>query len=202
MPLYLVHADPDEPLVLDTVKLQVKLPTGVSDYPENPLIEDILIPAVRQRCERATGRGCREATYDWKRNGFPACGWLEFPYPPLQSVQFVKYLDTAGVLQTLTKDVDYVVSAPGGEKPARGRIARAANTVWPATLDQIEAVTIRFVCGYPVDEVPAILKAAMLPHAATLYADRENLIKGTVVAEVPGGRRGIYWQWKSHPTQL
>jgi uncharacterized phiE125 gp8 family phage protein len=206
MAIDLVDAtDATEPLTLDQVKAQVKLPTGDATYVENDLIEAILIPAVRQRCETATRRQIREVTYDWTLSRFPCEWFIEFPWPPLIEVEHVKHLDTAGDLQTLVEGTDYIVSAPRGEKPSRGRIALAADVVWPVTLAQINAVQIRFRCGYSDDEdlpVPALLKAAMLLDAGTLYADRENLVKGVSVAELPGGRRGIYWSWRSHPTQV
>lgn len=198
-------ASATEPLTIDEVKLQVKLPTGEVDHPENPLISGILIPAVRQRCEQATRRQMRYVTYDLKLDAFPVESFIEIPRPPLLAVTYVKYLDEAGVLQTLTANTDYVVSAPTGERPKRGRVALAADAVWPATLQQADAVTIRFTCGYGYTSgpaVPPILKVAMLQDAATLYADRENVVKGASVAELPGGRRSIYWAWQSRPTQM
>jgi uncharacterized phiE125 gp8 family phage protein len=196
--------DAKEPLTIELVKQQVKLPPDQA-HPEDQLITDVLIPAVRQRCESATGRQTREVTFDWTLDGFSCDGFLEVPRPPLLEVVHVKYLDTAAVEQTLVEDTDYVVSAPAGEKPRRGRIALAYGKSWPVTLDQIDAVRIRFRCGHGAADgpkVPGLLKAAMLLDAATLFVDRENLVKGTIVAELPGGRRHIYWAWKSHPTQL
>jgi len=198
--------DAVEPLDLDLVKLQVKLPTGDAAYAENGLIEEVLIPAVRQRCEAATRRQLREVTYELKLDGFPSEPFIELPRPPLLDVEAVTYVDTGGTVRTLTVTTDYLVSAPAGEKPRRGRIALPAGKVWPTPIGQMNCVTIRFRCGHNADatlnHVPPILKAAMLLDAATLYADRENLIKGVWVAELPGGRRGIYWQWQSHPTQV
>lgn len=192
-----------EPLTLNECKLQLKLPVSTV-HPEDDLIEDILIPAVRERCEKATNRQLREVTYDWSVCEFPDA--FEVPKPPLLSVVSITYVDTSGVTQTLATN-QYTVYAPTGEFPSRGRITPAYSVVWPSTRDQENAVTVRFRCGYgattPIagPAVPALLKAGMLLDCATLYRDRENLIKGTIVQELPGGRRGIYWTCRSHATQ-
>lgn len=205
MPLTLYsEASAVEPLTLDLVKQQIKLPVGEA-HPEDQLISDVLIPAVRQRCEQATGRQLRVVTYDWTLDSLPSGTFLEVPRPPLLSIVHFKHLDSGGTLQTLVANTDYIVSVPSVEKAPRGRIALAYGKSWPSTYGQMGDVTIRFTAGYGSTagpRVPAILVAAMLMDAATLYADRENLVKGGSVAEIPGGRRSIYWAWKSHSTQM
>ena len=61
---------------------------------------------------------------------------------------------------------------------------------------------MRFIAGYTVAAMPSLLKAAIFLDIGTLYADRENVLKGTSVAELPGGCGDIYWSYKSHSKQL
>jgi uncharacterized phiE125 gp8 family phage protein len=199
-----------EPVTLDEAKLQVKLPVGVT-HPEDSLLEDILIPAARERGEGATNRQFRQVTWDLALDSVDdwpcAREWIEIPKSPLVEVLGVTYVDTDGVTQTFAAD-QYLVDAPTAPKPRRGRVALSYGAAWPWARDQIGALTIRFVAGYsslPVatygPPLPALLKAAMLLDIATLYAVRENVATGTTVAEIPGTAKDIYRSFKSHPTQ-
>jgi uncharacterized phiE125 gp8 family phage protein len=195
-----------EPVSLDEAKLQLKLPVGVA-HPEDDLIETILIPAMRQRAEIATNRQLTQVTFDLGLDGFACAGWLELPKPPLVEVLSVTYQDGAGVTQTLAAD-QYEVDAPSGPKQRRGRLTPAYGVIWPATLSRLNAVTIRFLAGYsglPVPIVgpacPALLKAAMLLDISTLYEHRENVVAGTIVADLPRTASAIYKSFKSWPRQ-
>lgn len=194
-----------EPVSLNEAKLQLKLPVDVA-HPEDGLIEDILIPAMRHRAEIATNRQLTQVTYDLSLDAFDwTDGWLELPKPPLVEVVSVSYLDATGVAQVLDAST-YAVDAPTGPKPSRGRLRLAYGGTWPALRDQAGAVTVRFLAGYsalPIPVVgptcPALLKAAMLLDIATLYEHRENVVTGTIVADVPRTAAAIYKSFKSWP---
>ena len=194
-------ADASEPVVIADVKRQVRLP-GASD--EDKLLSGIYIPAARERCETATRRQMRVVTYDAKLDGFPAAAaWIELPRPPLISVTSITYVDGDGTTQTWASN-QYVVDAPSGPKAARGRISPAYGVTWPTTRDQMNAVTIRFVAGYghaSGPRLPPLLKAAMLLDIATMFENRENLVIGTIVAEVPQTSKDIYRSFESLPSQ-
>lgn len=194
-----------EPVSLDEAKLQVRLPVGVA-HPEDDLIEQILIPAMRQRAEIATNRQLTQVTYDLTLTTFDwADGWLELPKPPLVELVSVRYLDASGVSQVLDAST-YAVDAPAGAKTSRGRLRLAYGATWPTTRDQPDAVTIRFLAGYsglavPIvgPALPALLKQAMLLDISTLYAYRDNVVTGRSVADVPRTAAAIYTSFKSWP---
>ncbi len=101
---------------------------------------------------------------------FPACGVIELPFPPLQSVESVKYIDGAGVEQTLTDD-QYVVDTGTYE----GRIRRVYGVVWPFARLEDYAVRITFTAGFgDAEDVPPPIKSAMLMIIEQLYDKRGN----------------------------
>lgn len=197
--LTLVTAPETEPITLTEVRDQCLIPADVTD--QDAHISNILIPAVRDRAEAATGRRIITQTWDLVLDAFPDADYIEIPHPPLQSIESVKYRDATGTLQTWDAS-NYVVEAPAGPRCRRGKLTLAFGVSWPSTYGQAGDVTIQFICGYgDADNVPALLKAAMLLDVATLYEHRENIVTGTIVAELPATARQIYRSYFSHTTQ-
>ncbi|MDB5992404.1 MAG: hypothetical protein JWQ10_3807 [Herbaspirillum sp.] len=106
---------------------------------------------------------------------------IYLPYPPLQTVDSIKYIDVDGVQQTLSPS-QYIVD-PISEP---GRITPAFNTSWPSTRNQINAVEVTFTCGYgAAAAVPQKIKQWIALRVATLFANREEvaiLARGKVEA--------------------
>jgi uncharacterized phiE125 gp8 family phage protein len=127
--------------------------------------------------EHETGRALVQQTYRLTLDEFPAAFVLE--YPPILTVEHIKFYDAAGVRQTLHPD-DYLVdneSEPGEIVPAPGR-------AWPATQGRINAVEVQYSCGYGVDEstVPDEIKGYILGKVAEHFAPA-----GTPKSEFLGG---------------
>lgn len=95
---------------------------------------------------------------------------IDIPFPRLQSVDSVKYIDASGVLQTLDP-AQYVVdsvSEPGVLTPTTG-------TYWPDTQNTTNAVQISFTAGYgAVADVPAGIKSWILLRVGALFENREE----------------------------
>jgi uncharacterized phiE125 gp8 family phage protein len=107
-------------------------------------------------------------------------GRIDLPFPTLQSVESVQYIDLGGVLQTLapTQYVVDNVSEPGAITPAPG-------TYWPATQNVTNAVQIRHTAGYGDDTaVPPGLKAWILMRVGAMYENREEIVVGQRVASI------------------
>lgn len=199
MSLALVTPPVVEPLSLDVVKDQVQQWTNVDDR-----LLSLLIPAARDRGELATRRAWMTQTWDWFLERFPEDGRsLEIPKPPLQQVVFVKYTDVAGTVHTLVEGTDYVVEAPSGPRCRRGRVALPYGSTWPYARPQAKSVQIRFICGYGdlIEDLPPLLVAAALMDVATLYAQRENMVTGTIVTAVPRTAEDVYRSFRSLPTR-
>jgi len=161
----LITAPAVEPVTLAEARAHLRVTATDEDW----LIQAYVI-ASRRRAEHITNRRFITQTWDWHLDAFP--GWaLELPFGKLQSITSVKYIDTAGVQQTMDA-ADYLVDA----KSDPGRITPAYGKVWPTTRAQMNAVTIRFVCGYGLaDQVPWEIRAAMLLMIGHLYEHREDV---------------------------
>jgi uncharacterized phiE125 gp8 family phage protein len=115
------------------------------------------------------GRALCTQTWRLLLDAFPDGGIIPIPLPPLRSVASVKYLDADGVEQTLATSV-YGVDA--ASQP--GVVHLKYGQQWPTTLDQRNAVTVEFECGYgTADDVPAPLKAAIKLRLGDLMANKE-----------------------------
>ena len=70
-----------------------------------------------------------------------------------------------------------------------GRISVAQGKVWPVTLPQIGATTMRIVAGYGPDAstVPENVKEAVLLVVGHLYENREATVSGPVPQAIAMG---------------
>jgi len=109
-----------------------------------------LILVARRMAERTTRRALMPQAGSVVLDRFPS-GEIVLPWPPLQRVESITYVDTAGVEQTLAAEA-YQVSAPQGPTAPRGRIWPAYGTTWPSTRSQMDAVVVSFDMGYPLTD--------------------------------------------------
>lgn len=175
-----------EPVSTVEMKLHLR-----EDLFEQDLLIDALIKAAREYAEAYTGRAFVAQTQELTLDEFPSCGEIEIPNPPLQLVEWVKYVDADGVVQTVNDSLYQVdpYAEPGKIKPAYGE-------VWPSTRSgEYNAVQVRFTCGYPeigsptgvdpTNNVPEGIKHWMKVRVAQLYEHREAIVTGTIVAQIP-----------------
>jgi uncharacterized phiE125 gp8 family phage protein len=148
----------------------------------------LLIKAMREYAETLTGRAFVQRTLELSCGAFwwnARCP-LVLPYPPLVSVESVKYLDVDGEERTLGVDV-YTVDADNDP----GRIFLAYQRTWPATRCAHNAVRVRYVAGFPPvaadyrANIPACVKLWMHTRLATLFENREQLVVGESIADIP-----------------
>jgi uncharacterized phiE125 gp8 family phage protein len=144
----------------------------------------------RQYIESWLGRMFVEQTWELTLDAFPDDA-VQLPLAPLISVTSVKYLDADAVEQTLDP-LEYQVDAdsePGWIIPV---------TAWPETGDYVNAVRVRFKCGYlNAASVPEPLKLANLMCAAHMYDQRHPVIVGTIASNLPGlNLDQLLWPWR------
>lgn len=174
MGLRLITPPAVEPVSLAEAKAHLR----VSAATEDALIGS-LISAARQVAEHELRRALLTQTWQRTLDFFPSA--IELAYPPHQSVTHVKYLDPAGVQQTLNP-AGYEVDSerePGWIVPAYGY-------TWPETLDRINAVEVRFVCGWSAAaDVPATIRQWILLMVAHYFENREASVPGVSIAPLP-----------------
>lgn len=195
MSLTLFAAPLLEPLTLDAAKAHLRI--DINDEDAEVLT---LITVARMRCEGATRRTLITQTWDFFLDQWPTCDAFSLPKAPLQQVSFVKYVDLAGVTQTWDP-ANYLVDAPVGDRCARGRLSLGWVKVWPVVRPTMNAIQIRMVTGYgdSDEDVPAILRQAMLLDIGTLYEVRQSILtdKNAAAIDVGSTTKDIYKAFRS-----
>lgn len=187
MALSLVTAPSSEPITTSVAKLQLRVGYSADDE-----LIAMICAASREYVETGTGRKCLPQTWDLKLDRFP-CGPIELPFPPVSSIVSITYVDTAGVTQTWSSAL-YQTDLPAGPHAAPARIQPAYAQSYPQTRDQMNAVTVRFVCGY--DEVPGGMLQAMQLLNGHWYLNRESVVVGTIAQPVQQATDALIWQYK------
>lgn len=195
MALRLITGPEDWPITLEEAKAHLRV--DVSD--DDGLIESFL-DAATDYCDGASGylgRALVEQTWELVLDEFPE-EEIRIPLPPLIAVDFIKYDDEAGEEITMSAS-DYTVdnvSEPGWVLPVGD---------WPSTYEGINAVRIRFRCGWPDDgnspaaqTVPGAIKSAIKLIVGNLYANRETVIVGQSVNEIPMSAQFLMRKYRMH----
>ena len=181
-----------EPVSLQQAKDHLRL-----DHDSEDELVARLVSAARQLVESDTRRALVTQTwdyavdYDWpseddKRLG--AVNRIVLPKPPVQSVTSVKYIDTAGVEQTLASN-QYLLR--------NGVIEPAYGVTWPSVREQMAAVTVRYVCGYgAASAVPEQIKHAIRLLVGHWFSHREAVVSGTM-NELPMAVQSLTFPFRS-----
>lgn len=173
-----------EPVGLDEAKVWCRV-----EHAEDDALITMLVQAARQRFVELTGRSAGRQSLELRIDRFPvgACP-IELPFPPVYSVEYVRYFDSNGSLQSYGEGSPTSWLEDFGSEPAR--IQPFYGSYWPATAPVIGAVKVGYTAGYAsvgspeVACVPPAAKVWMRAVIATLYDKRDQLVMGNVV-EIP-----------------
>lgn len=149
---------------------------------DDGLLEGLIVSA-RQFVENHIGRSLINQTLTLYLDGFPSQGGsIALERPPISSITSVKYVDSAGVQQTLDSS-KYSLDAVS--EPAR--LLPAYGESWPVTRSHINVVEVAYVAGYGADKdsVPRAIRVAILQVVAHHYEHREVTISGTIITPIP-----------------
>jgi uncharacterized phiE125 gp8 family phage protein len=106
---------------------------------------------------------------------------IELPFPPLQSVTGITYVDNAGATQTLSTDV-YGVSTKG----LFGSVYLKTNQSWPDLYTDPNPIEITFICGYGAGAaVPAGIRKAIKLLAVHYFENQSQTFAEPRLVEVP-----------------
>lgn len=157
-----------EPVSLADIKLQLGFgPMQDSDRAASQILNQKLrdkMVAARKYCENYTNRVLVTQTWLIRLDGFPGHNYrynerfypqIELPKPPLQSVFFLKYVDTAGVVQDLALDstygsstIQYMYQLIRGSETQPARLLSGWARPWPPTRLVPGNVIVQIRCGY------------------------------------------------------
>lgn len=153
--------------------------------------------AARRRVEGMTGLVCINTTFELWLDRFPrrGCnsktGFIKILKGPVSSVGFVKYVNEAGVLTTLTENTHYVTDV----KSTIARIAPAYMQSWPCERKQpFNSVVVQFVAGFGADasNVPPEVLQAIRLLAQGWYQNREAVTEENLMTlPLPLGVAGL-----------
>src|SRR5262245_32745258 len=192
MALRLITAPTVEPLTLAETKQHLRV-----DHDDDDDLIAAYIAAAVSYCDGEygfLGRALVTQTWELVLDNFPLHE-IKIPLPPLQSVESIKYDDSAGDEQVVATDSYWVdaASEPGWIVPA--------TAGWPtAVLDAVNSVRVRFVAGYdpttdsPPDyraNVPRAVKQAMLLQVGQFYQQREDVVIGVNAVRLSWGAEAL-----------
>ena len=173
------------PLSLAEAKLHLRLDTNEEDT----LVSGI-ISAATGIAEEYLRRRLISQVWEYRLDEFPS-GGFEIPYSPLVSVGSLKYIDADGVLQTFSSS-DYTYEASSGPNPPRARVRLAYGKAWPSARSEENAVRIAYTCGWAdAASVPDAIKAAIRLIVGSLFANREDVVTGTIATQMPKGSESL-----------
>lgn len=174
----IVVAPTEYPIDIDDAKAQARV-----DEDDTDVIAELTrkLAAATSACETYTRRQFMPATWAAKFDGFP-CGPIVLEKLPIRSITSVKYIDTAGIEQTLSPSLYQPVV---GDTDAF--IAPAYGADWPSTkAGTFNTVTVTFEAGYEdQDAVPDSIKEAVRLRLGGFYRNRENVVTGTSATALP-----------------
>ena len=173
-------------LTTSEVKNHLKVDTTADDT----LIDNLIIAATNS-CQEYTNRFF--ITTEITQYGDNWSDVSELFKSPVQAALFnVKYWDTAGVLQTLgtTKYTLDNVSQPA-------RLVPAPDESWPSIIDGLNAIEVNYKVGVDsADDVDNAIKQAVLLTIGHWYQNREAVIVGRQVNEMPMSAKYLLDQYK------
>ena len=149
-------------------------PEGEQEPPEEPepvdaLREHIadLIAAARESCEEYQNRAYLTQTWELWLDCWPPI--ITIPRPPLQSIESIKWYDTANVEHTI-EAADYFADV--NSEP--GRVLMNPGKSWPSGIRPASGICITFKAGHTeAAKVPRRVRQAILLLVAEWYLNRE-----------------------------
>ena len=163
----------EQPIDLASAKLHLRV-----DHADEDELITALIAAAVDMASQHTGRSIAKSTWLLCLDAFPFAA-MRLLWPPVLSVESVKYLDADGAEQTLPT-ASYIVDAH--KEPAR--LVAASGQVWPASLPTPNAVTVRYAAGYGA-ECPEPVRQWILLQVGHWYKNRESINVGNIVTPMP-----------------
>ena len=189
--LDVITAPAEFPVTRDEMKSWLGITQTVTDH---DVEIDLCLTAARDWIEKAGKLTLIKTVRRMTLDGFPDAtstnerGIIEFKRSPLIAVDSIKYIDTAGVQQTLEAS-----KYQADTRSDPGRVAPAWGESWPSTRDQLGTVELQYQCGFGTgrDDIPGTLLGLMRFIASHWFSNRETVSVGTGTKEIEYQTRRI-----------
>jgi len=132
----LISAPASLPVSMAEARIAVR-----ADGTEMDTAIQVYLAGIVQHVQHYTGRSIINQTWRLTLDWFPDA--IKLFNPPVVSVSWIKFYDSANVLQTLNP-TDYTVDTSS----ELGYIVPAPSKAWPTTFDKINAVQVQYTAGY------------------------------------------------------
>lgn len=165
---------------------QAKTFLGEAGSHYDDLIDD-LITAARERAEIFTNRSLIEKQVVLMHDRIPVDRVIKLPRCPVKEVVSVKYLDTDDAWQTVAGEL---YSVDNAAEPSKIYFKEHIENI----KDGINVVHVTYNTGYGNREVfgtiyakpfPESIKTAILMLIRTMYDQRDEFVRGTIIARLP-----------------
>lgn len=169
----------EQTLTLAEVKRWLRIDDELTD--DDELLEELIKSAARYT-EAIKSLALTTQKWTLYMDLFPSV--IEIRKRPVSAVTAIKYIDSAGTLQTLdpaSYHADLTAFIP--------KIAPSYGSTWPSGRCEYHGVRVELTCGYgPAAAVPAQIKAGLCLAVGHLYENREStVIKDFELVEMPMG---------------
>jgi uncharacterized phiE125 gp8 family phage protein len=155
----------------------------VVDHTDHDTMIQGLVSSATAIAENYTQSSFFTQTWELKLDKFPS-DFIELRRGPVASVTSVKYYNADNTLTTLAT-ANYRVDSYS----SIGRIEHI--TTWPSTKTRIDSVEVIYVCGRAVADIPEDIKSAIKLIVGHLYQNRQDVITGTQVNQIPFGAKAL-----------
>ncbi|MEQ8409122.1 MAG: head-tail connector protein [Gammaproteobacteria bacterium] len=176
--LEVIDAPDSEPVTLQEAIAYLREDENIA---QTDLIESLIISA-RVNAEIYLQRALLTTQYTMYLDRFgDPCEQISLPRSTVISVDAIRYLDDAGVQQTLSSSLYRAET-----KTLRGRITPAYGQTWPTVRPVTNAVEIDFTAGYgEAADVPEAIKTAIKYMVYHWYQNRVPVITGSIAQKIP-----------------
>lgn len=174
----LLTAPTVEPVSLTDMKTHLRLGSATTD---DAYITSLIV-AIREHTEKLLGRALITQTWDAYIDDWPQEDFIKLPLPPLQSVTWIKYIDSDDItieFSTANYTVD-IISEPG-------KVKLNYNCDWISgvTLRVLNPINIEFVCGYGLAaDIPKPIIQYIKMLVTDLYDNRETIVPGMQIGRI------------------
>ena len=183
MNLVLKTAPTVEPISSTEAKAYLKV-----DYTDDDAQIAALIKSARIYCENFQNRAYITQTWTMYLPCFYEA--IRTPKGNLQTINSVKYKNSAGTEVSLVENTDYIYSKNNIE----GVITTPYGVAWPSFTEYpLDAIAIEFTCGYGLAvAVPETVKQAMLMLISYWYDQKD--IATAISKDIQNAVHNLLWQ--------